>query len=116
MMDFADEMIEAMLERGYLIQVGENSMGEPLYRLTEKFHTEHADLVEEIKLNESDLISSLWFKNFIDIRMNVDGASYIYLTNKSDDWYTSDELTEEEKSMMYILYTTGYFDDFRDRR
>jgi hypothetical protein len=116
MMDFADEMIEAMIERGYLVQVGFNNMGEPLYRLTERFHAEHADLVEEIKLNESDIVSSLWFKNFIDIRINEEGTSYIYLTDRSDDWYTSDELTEEEKSMMYILYTTGYFDDFKDRR
>jgi hypothetical protein len=29
------------------------------------------------------------------------------LTDKSSEWYSSEELTEDEKSMMYLLYTTG---------
>jgi len=110
-MEFSDAMIEKMIEKGYLIEVGENSLGEPLYRLTPKFYEEQESLVHEIKMIESDIIMSLWFKNFVEIRMNDDGKSYIYLTNRSDDWYNSDELNEDEKSMMYLIYTTGYIDD-----
>ena len=110
-MNFDDDIVEQMLDRGYIEEAGFNNLGEPLYRLTEKFYEENEELMEQIKLAESDILSSLWFKNFIDIKMNEKGQSYIYLTDKSDEWYSSDELTRDEKSMMYLLYTTGYYDD-----
>lgn len=110
-MEFDDDIIDELLRDEYIEQAGYNKLGEPLYRLTQKFYDENRDFVDRLKLVESDLLSSLWFKNYIDIRMNEDGTSYIYLTEKSDEWYRSDELTKEEKSMMYLLYTTGYYED-----
>lgn len=110
-MEFDDNTIEDMLRNNYIEQAGYNKLGEPLYRLTEKFYAENKEFVDRLKLIESDLLSSLWFKNFIEIRMNEDGTSYIYLTDKSDEWYSTNELSKEEKSMMYLLYTTGYHEE-----
>ena len=38
--------------------------------------------------------------------MGEDGTSYIYLTDKSMEWYDTRELDSEEKSMMYLIYST----------
>lgn len=110
-MEFDDEIIDEMLKNEYIEPAGYNKVGEPLYRLTQKFYNENREMIDRLKVIESDLLSSLWFKNFIEIMMNEDGESYIYLTEKSQGWYSSDELTSEEKSMMYLLYTTGYYED-----
>jgi hypothetical protein len=41
--------------------------------------------------------------------MDNDGKSYIYLTDRSDTWPESDDLTDDEKSMMYLIYSTGAY-------
>ena len=105
-MEMDDDLVEKMLAAGYLTIVGQNSYGEPLYSFTEKFYAEQSDLVDFMKKSESDTLASLWFKGFIDIKMDEESNPYVYLTGKSDSWYHSDELTSEEKSMMYIIYST----------
>jgi hypothetical protein len=106
-MDFPDQIIDWLVHNEYIEEIGENVLGEPVYRFTKKFHKEQGELIKQIRLAESDLISSLWFKNFIDVRIADDGQTLLYLTDKSELWYSSDELSEEEKSMMYFIYTTG---------
>lgn len=115
-MDFEDDVVDWLIKEEYIIESGINILGEPVYRFTEKFYSEQKELIKEIKKTESDLINSLWFKNFVDIQMNEKGEPFLYLTEKSDDWYSSDELTEEEKSMMYIIYATGGINDEYGRR
>lgn len=104
-----DELIEEMLARGYIEVVGYNPVGDPLYKITPRFYEEQADLVEWMKKMDSDIMSSLWFKGFLDLKMDEDGNAYIYLTDKSDFWVDSEELTEDEKSMMYLIYSTGAY-------
>jgi|688.fasta_scaffold397356_1 hypothetical protein len=106
-MDFPDHIIDWMIEKNYIAYMGENALGEPVYKFTQKFYEEQQELIKNIKIIESDLMSSLWFKNFIDLKMNKEGEAVYYLTDKSSEWYSSEELTEDEKSMMYLLYTTG---------
>ena len=110
-MEFDDDMIDEMLENGYIEEVSRTKSGEPLYKLTKKFYDKYQDFVKDIRLRESDAFNSLWFKDYIDVRMDEDGTAMIYLTKKSDSWYTTDELTSDEKSMMYIIYSTGSFND-----
>lgn len=110
-MEFEDDVVDWLLKEAYIIESGINILGEPVYRFTEKFYKEQKALIEEIKKTESDLINSLWFKNFLEIRMNESGQPYVYLTEKSNSWYSSDELTDEEKSMMYLIYSTGGMND-----
>ena len=105
-MELHEEMIKKFISLGYLTVVGYNSVGDEIYQFTDKFYEEHPDVVEYIKTKESDVISSLWFKGFVDIRMGEDGTSYIYLTDKSIEWYDTRELDSEEKSMMYLIYST----------
>lgn len=105
-MEFEDDIVQQMMDAGYLEVVGQNKLGEDLYRFTKKFYREHEELAKMLKQAESDIMSSLWFKGFIDIRMDDKSNSFIYLTEKSDDWYDSDELTIDEKSMMYLIYTS----------
>lgn len=110
-MEFEDNIVDWLMKEGYLTEVGTNILGEPVYKFSDKFYAEQKELLKEIKKTESDLINSLWFKNFLEIRMNEAGEPYIYLTEKSDGWYSSDELTDEEKSMMYLIYSRGSIDD-----
>ena len=110
-MDMNDELIEEMLARGYIEVVGYNPVGDPLYKITKLFYEEQADVVNWMKKMDSDIMSSLWFKGFLDLKMDEDGNAYIYLTTKSDSWVQSTELTDDEKSMMYLIYSAGAFND-----
>lgn len=113
-MEFHEKIIKKMLKKGYIEIVGINGVGDEIYRLTPLFYEEQPELVRSLRESESDTMSSLWFKGFIDIKMDENSNSYIYLTEKSIDWYDSDELTNDEKSMMYILYSTGRYYDKED--
>ena len=104
-----EDLIRMMLEKGYIEEVGVNPVGDPLYKVTELFYKEHADVVEWMRQQDSDILSSLWFKGYIDLKMSEDGLGFIYLTNKSDTWIDSEDLTEDEKSMMYLIYSTGAY-------
>lgn len=108
-MDMNEELIKMMIERGYIEEVGINPVGDPLYKVTELFYKEQADLVEWMRQQDSDTLSSLWFKGYIDIKMSEEGLGFVYLTNKSDLWIEAEDLTEEEKSMMYLIYSTGSY-------
>lgn len=110
-MEFEDDIVDWLIKEGYVVETGTNMVGEPIYKFSEKFYAEQKELLKEIKKTESDLVNSLWFKNFIEIRMNENGEPFVYLTEKSDRWYSSNELTDEEKSMMYLIYTTGGLND-----
>lgn len=104
-----EDLIRMMLEKGYIEEVGVNPVGDPLYKVTELFYREHADVVEWMRQQDSDILSSLWFKGYIDLKMSEDGLGFIYLTKKSDTWIDSEDLTEDEKSMMYLIYSTGAY-------
>ena len=41
--------------------------------------------------------------------MSDDGDAYIYLNDKSESWVKAEDLTEDEKSMMYLIYSTGAY-------
>ena len=110
-MELHEEMIKKFISLGYIAVIGYNSVGDEIYQFTEKFYEEHPDIVDYIKTKESDVISSLWFKNFIEIKMDDEGNSYIYLTDKSIEWYDTTELNHEEKSMMYLIYSTVSYSD-----
>lgn len=111
-MDMDENMIKILLERGYLEIVGENQVGDPIYKITPEFYEEQAELVAWMRQQDSDLLNSLWFKGYVDVKMDDDGNGYMYLTDKSDTWLESEDLTEEEKSMMYLIYSTGtYLED-----
>ena len=104
-----EELIRMMLDKGYIEEVGLNPVGDPLYKVTELFYKEHADVVEWMRQQDSDILSSLWFKGYVDLKMSEDGLGFIYLTNKSDEWVDAEDLTEDEKSMMYLIYSTGAY-------
>lgn len=108
-MEMNEDLIEMMLEKGYIEIVGHNAVGDPLYRITELFYKEQADLVEWMRKADSDILNELWFKNFIDLKMDEKGNAYVYLTNKSETWTEAEELSEEEKAMMYLIYSTGAY-------
>lgn len=108
-MDFSDEIIERMMEKGYLEEAGFNSVGDPLYRITPLFYEEQKELVEQMKKIDSDILNSLWFKGYLDLMMDEDGLGYIYLNNKSDKWINADDLDEDERAMMYLIYSTGAY-------
>lgn len=108
-MDFNDELIELFLEKGYIVKAGNTPAGDPLYKLTEKFYNEQEELVEWLKQQDSDLLSNLWFKGYIDLRLDTDGSGYLYLTDRSADWLTAEDLDDHEKSMMYLIYSTGNY-------
>ena len=41
--------------------------------------------------------------------MDEEGNAFLYLTDKSEVWVDSEDLTEDEKSMMYLIYSTGAY-------
>lgn len=110
-MHMDDDLVDYMISNGYLEHVGDNKYGEPLYRFSQKFYQEQKELVDLINIKRSDILMSLWFKEFIEFKIDEKSAGSLFLTRKSDSWYSSDELDEEEKSMMYIIYTAGLYSE-----
>lgn len=108
-MEMDENLINMLLEKGYIEMVGYNPVGDPLYKITPKFYEEQAEVVEYMKKVDSDIMNSLWFKGFLDLKMDEDGDAYLYLTDKSSQWMESGDLTEDEKSMMYLIYSTGAY-------
>lgn len=119
-MEMEEDLVAAMLEKGYIEQVGYNAVGDPLYRLTPLFYKEQKELVEWMRKEDSDILSSLWFKGYIDLKMSDDGLGYLYLTDKSDYWVNAEDLSDDEKSMMYLIFSTGayfggHWDGYQER-
>lgn len=108
-MDMNEDLINTLLERGYIEVVGYNPVGDPLYKMTKKFYEEQQELVQWMRQMDSDIMNSLWFKGYVDLKMDEKGNAYIYLTDKSNTWTDTKELTEDEKSMMYLIYSTGAY-------
>ena len=102
-------VIKLFLEKGYIEVVGENAIGDPLYKITPLFYAEQEELVQWMKEQDSDILNSLWFKGYLDLMMDKDGLAYVYLTDKSDLWVEAEDLNNDEKSMMYLIYSTGAF-------
>jgi hypothetical protein len=108
-MDLNDEILEIFLKKGYIEPAGKNIAGDEVYRFTDLFYEEQAELVEFMRIQDSDILGSLWFKGYIDLMMDNDGLAHIYLNDKSDNWLDAKDLSEEEKSMMYLIYGTGSY-------
>lgn len=108
-MDMNEKLIEIFLEQGYIEVVSYNSIGDPIYKITQKFYDEQKELVDYMRTMDSDLLNSIWFKGYIDLKIDEDGSGFIYLTDKSENWVDSEDLTEDEKSMMYLIYSTGAY-------
>lgn len=104
-----EELIEIFLERGYIEVVGYNPVGDPIYKITKKFYEEQEELVEWMRKMDSDILNSLWFKGYLDLKMDKNGSAFVYLTDKSEAWPDAEDLEEEEKSMMYLIYSTGAY-------
>lgn len=108
-MDMDENLIKIFLERGYIEVVGYNPVGDPIYKMTSKFYEEQEELVDWMRKMDSDILNSLWFKGYIDLKMDEDGHAFVYLTDKSEEWIEAADLEEEEKSMMYLIYSTGAY-------
>jgi hypothetical protein len=115
-MEMNDRVIKKMINQGYIEIAGVNAVGDEIYKFTQKFYDEKPEIIEYIRTTESDIMSSIWFKGFVELKMDDDGSMYIYLTEKSETWYDSEELTEDEKAMMYIIYSTGNFYDYKRKK
>lgn len=92
-----------LIEQGYLEIIGVDYEGDEIIRLTDKFFDENPHIIEESQMFDSDILASIWFKGFIDLKMGEDSEMYISLTDKSENWIRSKELTRKEKSMMYDI-------------
>jgi hypothetical protein len=108
-MDMNEDILKLFVEAGYVEVAGYNAAGDPIYKLTKLFYDEQKELAQWMKEQDSDIMNSLWFKGFIDLMMDSEGKYHIYLNERSDTWVRSDDLTEDEKSMMYLIYSTGAY-------
>lgn len=108
-MDMNEDLIKILLERGYIEVVAYNSIGDPIYKITELFYEEQEEVIEYMRNADSDVMNSLWFKGYLDLKMSDEGDAYIYLNDKSEAWIKAEDLTEDEKSMMYLIYSTGAY-------
>ena len=69
-MDMNEEILKMFVEYGYVEVVSYNVAGDPIYELTELFYKEQKELAQWMKEQDSDIMSSLWFKGFIDLMMD----------------------------------------------
>ena len=110
--DETDFIIDALIEAGALELTGMDKDGDPVYRVTEKCKYLFPDLYYEHMKNTDDISFGLWQKGLLEIAFS-DDSTHISLSPENYLRYTQmeDELSEEEKNLMFVLINRTTLDN-----
>lgn len=90
-----------MLENGYMEEVGLDSSGEPIYRMTPLMYQDFPDLFDQHMQATNEVIFSLWQKNMLEMNMDSNGEWTVIPTDNTLNYKNVDVELEEEE--IYLL-------------
>ena len=96
------EILDAMIEAGYIVVVGISKDGDPLYKFSEELLAmeEFAEVHEAIT---NDILFSIWNKGFIEMNpLNEDGDWNVSLNDKSHDHELAKKELEEDEFILFL--------------
>jgi hypothetical protein len=114
MFDFFDrddeemsEIIDGLIEDGYLIQVGYDSKDKPLYQTTPKFREAFPDFYDEQIKETNETVFELWNMGLIDMTVKEEINDWVVIPNKRTYETSLDGLTDQQRNM--INYIRGKY-------
>lgn len=99
--DDIQEIFIFMLQNGYMEEIGIDSTGEPVYRMTPKMVRDFPDLFDAHLAATNEVIFSLWQKGMLEMNMGSDGEWIVVPTYSTFNYMEMDvELDQEELLML----------------
>lgn len=94
------EIFVFMLQNGYMEEVGIDSTGEPVYRMTTKMIRDFPDLFDAHLSATNEVIFSLWQKGMLEMNMNLEGEWVVVPTYSTFNYMDMDVDLDQEELLM----------------
>lgn len=98
--DDIQEIFIFMLQNGYMEQVGIDSTGEPVYRMTTKMVRDFPDLFDAHLAATNEVIFSLWQKGMLEMNMNSEGEWIVVPTYSTFNYMDMNVDLDSEELLM----------------
>lgn len=110
--DRLDEIMQYLIEDGYLLPSGVDDNGDLLYQTTPKFSQDFPDMFEEQIAETNIIIYELWMLGLLDVTVREDVNDWIVMVNEKTMNCDLDQLTKDQKNVILQLrYKTLYSED-----
>lgn len=101
------EIIDGLVEDGYLIQVGYDPEGKPLYQTTPEFREVFPEFYEEQIRDTNETIFELWNMGLLDMTVKEEINDWVVIPNEKTYSCSLDGLTSHQQNM--INYIRGKY-------
>ena len=98
--DDIQEIFIFMLQNGYMEEIGIDSTGEPVYRMTPKMVRDFPDLFDAHLAATNEVIFGLWQKGMLEMNMNSDGEWIVVPTYSTFNYMEMDVDLDQEELLM----------------
>lgn len=98
--DDIQEIFIFMLQNGYMEEIGIDSTGEPVYRMTPKMVRDFPDLFDAHLAATNEVIFSLWQKGMLEMNMGSDGEWIVVPTYSTFNYMEMDVDLDQEELLM----------------
>ena len=98
--DDIQEIFIFMLQNGYMEEIGIDSTGEPVYRMTPKMVRDFPDLFDAHLAATNEVIFGLWQKGMLEMNMGSDGEWIVVPTYSTFNYMEMDVDLDQEELLM----------------
>ena len=98
--DDIQEIFIFMLQNGYMEEIGIDSTGEPVYRMTTKMVRDFPDLFDAHLAATNEVIFNLWQKGMLEMNMNSEGEWVVVPTYSTFNYMDMDVDLDQEEILM----------------
>lgn len=107
-----DDIMEYLIQDGYLLETGLDENGEALYQTTQKFSRDFPDMFQE-QISETNVtIYELWMMGLLDVTVREDVNDWVVIVTDKTMNCDLDLLTRDQKNViMQLRYKTLYSED-----
>jgi len=104
-----DELMNHLIEDGYLLETGMDQNGEALYQTTSKFSEDFPDMFQE-QISETNVtIYELWMMGLLDVTVREDVNDWVVIVTDKTMTCDLSELSQDQKNVILQLrYKTLY--------
>jgi hypothetical protein len=104
-----DELMNHLIEDGYLLETGLDQNGEVLYQTTQKFSKDFPDMFEEQIAETNITIYELWMLGLLDVTVKEEVNDWVVIVTEKTMNCDLDTLTKDQRNVILQLrYKTLY--------
>lgn len=102
-----NELIQDLIDEGYIEPVGFSDSGEVLYKTNEKFKNDFPEMFAEQVAETNKIMYELWVLGLVDITVKEDINDWVVYPNNKTFSCDTEQLTPEQKNIiMQLRYRT----------